>query len=178
MGKLPRSESNVLLALSSKNSPAHGSVPFICAHNNHRAGQQERCWGCCPEAGRAIMQETCVPGKAGWTGTCLCRCCPRSIRPQTFVKHLFFGKCWGIFALKMFGHYHACVTVRGNRNTAGKLIVAIIPLPKQGQAAEWLAIFQLLTSRWVVDDVPPNSYLNIIYLSFPEAVSQRVLMFF
>lgn len=42
MGKLPRSESNVLLALFSNNIPAYGSVPFICAHNNRRAGQG---WG-------------------------------------------------------------------------------------------------------------------------------------
>lgn len=31
MGKLPRSESDVLLALFSNNIPAHGSVPFIGA---------------------------------------------------------------------------------------------------------------------------------------------------
>lgn len=142
MGKLPRSESNVLLALSSNNVPAHGSVPFICAHNNH-GGQEERCQGCCPEAGKAILQETCIPGKAGWAGTCLCRCCPRFVGPQTFVKHLFFGKCWGIFAFKMFSHYRACVVVMGNGNTAEKLDVAIILLPKQGEAMERLAAFQL-----------------------------------
>ena len=31
----------------------------------------------------------------------------------------------------------------GNGNTAGKLDVAIILLPKQGEASEWLAAFKL-----------------------------------
>lgn len=100
MGKLPHSDSNVLLALSSNNIPAHRAVPFICAHNNHWAGQEQRCWRCCPAAERAILQETCIPGKAGWAGTCLHCCCPHFIGHQTFVKRLFFGKCWGFLLLK------------------------------------------------------------------------------
>lgn len=124
MGKLPRSDSNVLLAWSSNNIPAHWAVPFICAHNNHGAGQEQRCWRGCPEAERAILRETRAPGKAGWAGTCLRRCCPHSIGRQTFAKRLFFGKCWGIFDFKMFSHYCECSVVVGSRNTAGKLDVA------------------------------------------------------
>lgn len=145
MGNLPCSDSNVLLALSSNNIPAHRAVPFICAHNNRRGGQEQRCWRCCPEAERAILQETCIPGKAGWAGTCLCRCCPHSIGCQTFVKRLFFGKCWGIFVFKMFSHYCACMMVVGNGNAAGKLDVAKIPLPNKEEGVEWFAAVNIFS---------------------------------
>lgn len=47
-------------------------------------------------------------------------------------------------AFKVFGHYLAWVVVMGNgNNTAGKLDVAKTLLPKQGEAVEWLAAFQL-----------------------------------
>lgn len=39
----------------------------------------------------------------------------------------------------MFTHYRACIVVVGNGNTAGKLDVAKILLPKQEEGVEWFA---------------------------------------
>lgn len=126
MGKLPRGESNVLLALSSNNIPAHGSVPHGSAHNQGNTGE-ERCRGALGRGGQ-------VQGKAAFLET-LGHACADAMPPTLDPKHLLnsfsvVSACTGGVALPMHRHCHACGTAMGNRNRAGKVDVAAILLPK------------------------------------------------
>lgn len=126
MGKLPRGESNVLLALSSNNIPAHGSVPHGSAHNQGNTGE-ERCRGAPGRGGQ-------VQGKAAFLET-LGHACADAMPPTLDPKHLLnsfsvVSACTGGVALPMHRHCHACGTAMGNSNRAGKLDVATILLPK------------------------------------------------
>lgn len=126
MGKLPRGESNVLLALSSNNIPAHGSVPHGSAHNQGNTGE-ERCRGAPGRGGQ-------VQGKAAFLEM-LGHACADAVPPTLDPKHLLnsfsvVSACTGGVALPMHRHCHACGTAMGNSNRAGKLDVATILLPK------------------------------------------------
>lgn len=126
MGKLPRGESNVLLALSSNNIPAHGSVPHGSAHNQGNTGE-ERCRGAPGRGGQ-------VQGKAAFLET-LGHACADAMPPTLDPKHLLnsfsaVSACTGGVALQTRRHCHACGTAMGNRNRAGKVDVAAILLPK------------------------------------------------
>lgn len=126
MGKLPRGESNVLLALSSNNIPAHGSVPHGSAHNQGNTGE-ERCRGAPGRGGQ-------VQGKAAFLEM-LGHACADAMPPTLDPKHLLnsfsvVSACTGGVALPMHRHCHACGTAMGNSNRAGKLDVATILLPK------------------------------------------------
>lgn len=120
--------------------PCHSSVHTITAEQGRRSGAG----GVALRQGGQFCRKLAFLERQVGLGHVCAVAVPASLDPKCLLNIFSLVSAGGFFcfAFKMFSSYHACVVGMGNGNIAGKLDVAIILLPKQGEVMEWLAAFQ------------------------------------